>query len=288
MERMVSDHASVSACITNLSTQMTTYLMPTACLCVISLTLQASGDDCVHPPVHEVVPMKDHDYIRSIPDSSIYECASECKLLPLCLSFTFDEEQRACQLRGKTEPALTVGSGVLFSNIQQWKMPMTGACSQTSCGLHSRCIVGRNGRPVCEDSSALIGMKCTNDADCPVSMTLCFHGRCLCNPGYSHNIRSNSCDRDCKNYGDTMTWYQGLSISGNNRKSADVHGDLEHAKKMCMAACVQETSFICKTVDLGRSIFRDCCLSSKGYLDVSIEDRDSDEVFWILGVRGCQ
>ncbi|XP_046565413.1 versican core protein-like [Haliotis rubra] len=132
--------------------------MATVCLCVIPLTLQEAGDDCV-PPVHEVVPMKDHDYIRAIAESSMFECAAECKLLPLCQAFTFDEEQRACQLRGKTESSIIVVSGVFFSNIQQWKMAMTRACGQTSCGPHSRCIVGRYGQPLCEGSAGNQGIK---------------------------------------------------------------------------------------------------------------------------------
>ncbi|XP_071102932.1 uncharacterized protein [Haliotis cracherodii] len=263
--------------------KMSTILLATACLCALSLTLQASDDDCVHPPVHEVAPGKNHDSIRSVGAPSMYDCAAECKLLPQCLAFTFDPEKRACQLLEKTNPSFTVGSGVFFSNIQDWKMPLTGACGEASCGPNSRCTVGRKGHPLC--LSSVIGMNCTHD--CYVTMTSCFLGQCLCHPGYSHNIRRNSCDRDCKSYGDTMTPYKGLAIAGYNRKVLKVVGGLEDAMKMCMSACVQETSFVCKTLDFCYKAL-ECKLSSDGYLDVKERYREHGLSEWWLAVRKCQ
>ncbi|XP_046367208.2 uncharacterized protein LOC124142668 [Haliotis rufescens] len=269
-----------------LQTQMWTIIAVTACLCAPSLTEQASDDGCVHPPVHEVVPGKDHDYIDSVGAPSMYDCAAECKLLPPCLSFTFDPEKRACQLLKKTTPSFTVRSGIFFSNIQDWKMPLTGACADASCGPNSQCTVGRYGQPLCV-SYAAIGMNCTRDADCHVTMTLCFLGQCLCHPGYSHNIRRNSCDRECKRYGHTMTPYKELTTKGHNRKRIKVVGGLEDAMKMCVSACVEETSFVCKTVDFGRR-HRLCLLSSEGYLDVTVRERERGQFGWWMAVRGCQ
>ncbi|XP_071102925.1 uncharacterized protein [Haliotis cracherodii] len=285
MGRLAGLLATISEA-TTLHTQMWTILVAIACLCALSLTLQASDDDCVHPPVHEVAPGKNHDYIRSVGAPSMYDCAAECKLLPPCLSFIFDPEKRACQLLKKTNPSFTVGSGIFLSNIQDWKMPLTGACGDASCGPNSRCTVGRYDQPLCV-SYAVIGMNCTRDADCHVTMTSCFLGQCLCHPGYSHNIRRNSCDRDCKSYGDTMTPYKGLGIRDHNRKTLKVVGGLEDAMKMCMSACVEETSFVCKSVDYGRR-YELCHLSSEGYLDVAAENRQRDLPGWWMAVRGCQ
>ncbi|XP_067649015.1 uncharacterized protein [Haliotis asinina] len=264
-------------------TSMSFILVVAACLCALCLTLQASDGYCDHPTVQEVVPGKEHDYIQSVGSPSMYDCAAECQLSPQCMFFTFDPEKRACKLLRKTNPSFSVGTGIFLSNIQEWKMPLIGACRNASCGPSSRCILGRKGNTLC---SSYIGMVCTRDDDCTITRTKCFLGRCLCHPGYSHNIRTNSCDRDCKSYGDTMTPYKELAILGHNRKKFMILGK-QDAMAKCMSACVQESSFICKTIDF-RQVFPKCQLSSEGYLDVTAEERQRKQRNWWLAVRKCQ
>ncbi|XP_067649012.1 uncharacterized protein [Haliotis asinina] len=261
--------------------EMSVILLTAACSCALPSTLQASDNDCVHPTVQEVLPVKSSDYIRSVIAPSMYDCAAECKLSRLCLFFTFDPKKRTCQLLKKRNQRFTVGSGIFFSSIQKWKMPLTGACRNASCSPVSQCTVGRNGHPLCLND-ALIGMKCTRDNDCHVNMTSCFRGRCLCHPGYSHNIRRNSCDRDCQNYGDTMTPYIGISIRGHNTKILNWTSTME----MCMSACVQQT-LLCKTIEFRRKPPK-CQLSRMGYLDVTNEERLKGLQVWWFAVRKCQ
>ncbi|XP_067649014.1 uncharacterized protein [Haliotis asinina] len=257
---------------------MSTILLTAACFCALPSRLQATDYDCVHPTVQEVLPVKAHDYIRSVIAPSVYDCAAECKLFPLCLYFTFDAEKRTCQFLKKRNQRFTVGSGIFFSSIKEWKMPLTGACRNASCSPNSQCI---EGHPLCLND-AVIGMTCTRDDDCHVNMTSCFRGRCLCHPGYSHNIRRNSCDRDCQNYGDTMTPYMGLGIIGHNTKILNVASTME----MCMSACVQQT-FLCKTIEFRRMPPR-CQLSQVGYLDVTDREREKGVEDWWFAVRKCK
>ncbi|XP_067649016.1 uncharacterized protein [Haliotis asinina] len=264
---------------------MSTVFVAVAYLCVLSTTLQESDDNCVHPKVEEVLPVTAHDYIRSVVAPSMYDCAAECKLSSRCLFFTFDHEECTCQILKKTNPSFTVGTGLFFSSIQEWKMPLTGACDMASCGPNSRCTEGRNGHPLCLNDDVLIGMKCTNDDDCHVNMTSCFRGRCLCHPGYSHNIRRNSCDRFCQRLGDSMTPYQGLGIKRHNVMAIETAKGKE-ALEMCMSACVHETAFKCKTIDFQRRPLR-CFLSNVGYLDVEAKERERGLHGWWFAVRKC-
>ncbi|XP_067649021.1 uncharacterized protein [Haliotis asinina] len=264
---------------------MSAILVAAVSLCALSLALQASNDDCSHPPMHEVVLEKAHGYIHSVVAHSMYDCAAECKRSLLCLSFIFDLEKRTCeQLSVQTKVRFEVGSGVFFSSAHDWKMSLTGACGDASCGANSRCTLGRNGLPLC-DIYDNIGMKCTRDDDCHTPMTFCFRGLCLCHPGYSHNITSNTCDRDCKRFGNTMTLYKGLGIKYHNRKRVLVFGEFEDAVKMCTTACVEETTFVCKTADLRPP--RGCYLSSDGYLDASPSERERNLSQWWMAVRTC-
>ncbi|XP_067649018.1 uncharacterized protein [Haliotis asinina] len=271
------------------SALMSAILVAAVSLCVLSLALQASNDDCPHPPMREVVREKAHGYIRSVVAPSMYDCAAECKVSPLCLSFTFDPEKRTCQRLSqksvKTNVNFTVGSGVFFGNIQDWKMSLTGACGNVPCGANSRCTLGRYGQPLCELYDD-IGVKCTRDDDCHTPMTSCFLGHCMCHPGYSHNITSNSCDRECKRYANTMTLYKDLTILGHNRKRVRHIGGLKDATKKCTKACMEETSFLCKTVDFRP--YSVCLLSSEGYLDVRAGERERDQSRWWMAVRRCQ
>ncbi|XP_067651448.1 uncharacterized protein [Haliotis asinina] len=93
----------------------------------------------------------EHQVFRKIGSISLYDCASECLMSPVCLSFGFEYNTLICFLHSNTSDNVSIytRSGLYFSDIQSWPKSLAGPCFVMSCPVTTRCQVDRLGLATC-------------------------------------------------------------------------------------------------------------------------------------------
>ncbi|XP_046330411.2 uncharacterized protein LOC124113953 [Haliotis rufescens] len=181
-------------------------------------------------------------------------CATRCVSDNQCLSFQYNPLTGVC-----------TGNNVSHGNSQEFgEIVDTGNCIFY---------------PV--EETGTIGVECNNNADCHVTMSVCYQGICKCTPGYSFSPTNVTCVRVCSEYGLDMTKYPGLSISGHNTITS--YG---LTPEECVTACVTQTTYVCVSTDMKLSDGR-CSLQEVGYLDVNVPDRETEVDGWVFSTRNC-
>ncbi|XP_046364198.2 uncharacterized protein LOC124140595 [Haliotis rufescens] len=121
---------------------------------------------------------------------------------------------------------------------------------------------------------------CDTSDDCPVVDTECMEGECVCNITQVFSYAVAGCVQGCSQYSKTFTKFAGRVIWE--------HDDLllgTLTEDECQAACVIETSIVCKTAQYS-PVTSLCVLSSSGWLDVDVSDRATRESYNIH-IRHC-
>ncbi|XP_067669909.1 uncharacterized protein [Haliotis asinina] len=147
------------------------------------------------------------------------ECAIFCSQEKTCVSFQVNTEESVCR-----------GYAVTF-NLNSKSNSAPGYVL-----FESHKVTG------------FIGSSCTSSTECTVPDSVCVNSECMCDPGLSFSPQSATCNATCASYGSYYTTVHGYYIGNNNMVSYT--GVTE---QQCKERCTSTTSFVCRSVDWGRS-----------------------------------
>ncbi|XP_046364196.2 uncharacterized protein LOC124140594 [Haliotis rufescens] len=121
---------------------------------------------------------------------------------------------------------------------------------------------------------------CNTSNDCLVADTECIEEECVCIISQVFSYAAGGCVQGCSQYSNTFTKFAGRVIYK--------HDDLfltTATEDECRAACVTETSIVCKTLEYS-SVSSACVLSSFGWMDVNVLYRGTNNNYDIH-LRHC-
>ncbi|XP_046364199.2 uncharacterized protein LOC124140596 isoform X1 [Haliotis rufescens] len=121
---------------------------------------------------------------------------------------------------------------------------------------------------------------CKTSADCLVANTFCMEGECVCDMMFVFSHAQGGCIQNCSHYGTTFTRYVGYILREHNDIKVE-----SIPEKDCQAACISETSILCKTVDYNPTS-NNCFLSSTGWSDAPATSRAADAKY-NMHIRHC-